>query len=368
MNNSSEAHLFIIWKNARYKEDEFIKEIGEKLRIVEVYEIDWSDEYYSSNLTRFYGQKLPNRSFKEKHCGKGEFLLIICEDNTPVYKERDTISRDIESVNSNVFDLKQKFRNMTGGGHKIHATNNQIETNHDLTLLLGVNVSDYDISNRESWNGNIVKLSQDLVGANGWVSAEQLFYTLNACEDYVVLRNFESLPNELTLLGHDDIDFLARNYTNMMFTLNGIKIYNKKYRVHYKLTIEGKEILCDIRYVGDGYYDKKWQENILDTKVKFNDIYIPNSTNHINSVLYHALIHKKEMASDYVLKLSKWFGNDCRITLRSKLESYMNDQGYTFTEPKDYSVFYTISRKSLRRKIFYLWLGLKIKLRGYLCV
>ena len=40
---------------------------------------------------------------------------------------------------------KEKFRDLTGGGHKIHSTNSPLETNHDLTLLLGINYNDYEI-------------------------------------------------------------------------------------------------------------------------------------------------------------------------------------------------------------------------------
>jgi len=355
----SEAHLFIIWKNARYKQEDILSIIDNKLRIVEVFDLEWSDKYFSSNMTRFYGQKLPDRSFKEKHCGKGAFLLVICEDKSPVYSDRDTISRDIESVNANIFDLKQHFRSLTGGGHKIHATNNPMETNHDLTLLLGINVVDYNIQERPSWNKEIVSLKKDLIGHSGWESLESFFYALNACEEYVVLRNFEGLPDQATLEGHDDIDFLVKNYNNFQFLLNGKKVFNKKYRVHYELTIANSKVLCDIRYIGDNYYDKKWQENILSTKRLLRGFYIPESTNHQMSVLYHALIHKKNIAGDYLTKLRTWFNTDSKIELTAKLNDYMKKYDYNYTEPDDLTVFYNKTEQTYSRKLFYAFINFK---------
>ncbi len=364
----SEPHLFIIWKNARDKQSEILSEIDKNLRIVEVSEVQWSDEYFSSNMTRFYGQKLPDRSFKEKHCGKGPFLLVICEDLDPKYRDRDTISRSVESVNINLFDMKQKFRGMTGGGHKIHATNNPIETNHDLTLLLGVNIEDYNISRKPNWDNKISKLQRDLSGSNGWKSAEEMFYVMNACEEYVVLRNFECLPEELTISGHDDVDFLVRNYDNFVFLINGRKVFNIKYRVHFELDVGDQRILCDIRSVGDDYYQGKWQEEILKTRMKHKCFYIPNEKQHKFSVLYHAIIHKKIIAEDYKSRLKSWFKTDDIGFLESNLQEFMISEDFIFVEPKDLSVFYNYQNMSFRRITFNLWLGFKLRLRRALNV
>jgi hypothetical protein len=365
MSTVSETHLFIIWKNARYKEKEFIEEIKNKLRIVEVCEVTWSNEAYSSNLTRFYGQKLPDRSFKEKHCGKGPFLLVICEDLSPKYNERDTISRDIERVNTNIFDLKQKFRNMTGGGHKVHATNNPIETNHDLSLLLGVNVEDYNVSQKQTWSGEISSLESDLVGCNGWESAEQLFYILNACEEYVVMRNFDGFPEKITLEGHDDVDLLVRDFDNFVYLLNGKKTFKKSYRVQYQVCINKHNVLFDIRSVGDEYFCRSWQEDILSTRTLKGEIYIPDEEMHNYSVLYHALVHKKSIANDYIIKLNSWFNTTDINKLSLILEGFLQDRKYNYVEPRDLSVYFSLSDNvSIRRKWFYFLLGFKFYIKG----
>ena len=100
-----ELHIIIIWQNARYKEKEIIQDIQQHLCISECIEVEWSPENVASNFTRFYGVKLPNRSFKEKECGRGKFLLLTVLDENPKYEFTET-SRGFELVNKNIFELK----------------------------------------------------------------------------------------------------------------------------------------------------------------------------------------------------------------------------------------------------------------------
>ena len=137
-----EVHLFILWENARKKENEILEDIRNNFNILGMYNIKWNKKLFSNNLSRFYGTNLPENSGKEQHCGNGDFLLVIVEDENPIYEERET-SKGIQIVNINMFDKKTYYRELTGGGHKIHATNSVAETNHDLALLLGKNVQDY---------------------------------------------------------------------------------------------------------------------------------------------------------------------------------------------------------------------------------
>ena len=147
--SEKELHLIIIWENGRFKEKEIINSISEKFELVEKYKVNWNKNLFGKNLTTFYGTNLPPKSEKEKHVGKGEFLLVTFYDYEPKYDYVKT-SRGLERVNVNIFSCKEKFRALTGGGHKIHSTNSPIETNHDLTLLLGINYNDYEKSLKKS--------------------------------------------------------------------------------------------------------------------------------------------------------------------------------------------------------------------------
>ncbi|MDQ0339454.1 hypothetical protein J2S00_002241 [Caldalkalibacillus uzonensis] len=366
MGARSELHLFIIWENARYKENKIIEDINHKLKILNIYEIKWSPGNFAKNLSRFYGTKLPDGSFKEKHCGRGPFLLIIVEDTNPKYRKRNT-SRGTEIVNINMFDAKSTYRDWTGGGHKIHATNSIQETNHDLTLLLGKNAEDYKKDYNTEWNGEITKLQEDIIGANGWDNIQQLFYVLNNTVNYVVLRNFECLPEQYNMKNHGDIDLLTDNYYDLCWITNAKKVFKPKYRVHYKVNIGGEEVYFDFRYLGDNYYDINWQKKILSNKVLMkNCFYAPDYVNYFYSLLYHVIVHKKTVADDYAERL--WLMSQQILNkeydytyfkninfLKSILDSFMIKNNYQYKEPVDRSVYFNNNlikiRISLGRKL-----------------
>ena len=170
---NKELHLFILWQNARYKESEILEDMAKYFTILKQYAITWTPQLVANNFTRFYGVNLPPNSFKEEECGRGEFLLCVVQDENPVYEVRMT-SRGPEKVNVNMFDAKDRYRSWTGGGHKIHGTNNEKETNHDLTLLIGMNVADF--LSKEASSTKYEALQKDIEGANGWESLEHMFY------------------------------------------------------------------------------------------------------------------------------------------------------------------------------------------------
>ena len=287
-----ELHLFILWERARAKEKEILKTIQSHLKILECYDIAWCKRDVANNFSRFYGTKLNNNSSKEKECGNGRFLLVTVLDESPEYGFLET-SRGHEYLNTNLFQLKKKFRNLTGGGHKVHSTNSTREANHDITLLLGKNYHDYLKTAPSEWDGSYKRLEQNLIGCNGWNNLEELFYTLNNTINYVVLRNHECLPKQFCTIEHGDIDILVDDYQNAAFLLNAKPVYKTPNRVHHRNIVNEQEVFWDIRYVGDEYYCKEWQEAMLSTKVTQNSINIQSPENYFYSLVYHACIHKK---------------------------------------------------------------------------
>ncbi len=360
---NKEINLFIIWEHARNKEDEIIDDLQETFKILGRYKVVWSSDKFSENLSRFYGRKLPSGSHKEKHCGKGPFMLVVVEDESPRYMERKT-SSGLEIVNVKTFDLKTKYREWTGGGHKIHCTNSKIEADHDLTLLLGCNCQDYRRNITVEWNGETTQFKQDLVGANGWKNIEQLFYVLNNTVEYVVLRNYEYLQESHSSDSHGDIDILTNNLIDTVWIINAKKVFRMKYRVQYQTIISDELVPFDIGYVGDGYYDVKWEENILKNRVKSKElIFVPSPIDHFYSLLYHAMIHKRRLSSEYREKLFKLYSENKgsyknRVEfenlekLRVELEKYMKENDYSYSEPHDLSVYFNqkISGESISFK------------------
>ena len=200
-----EIHLFIIWSKANTKKKKILSDIVNKFTILDVYNISWTKEKFSENLSRFYGQNLPANSKKEQHCGNETFTCIIVKDFNPKYERRQT-SKGLRIVNVNLFDSKKLYRLWTGGGHKIHATDNTKESKIQLMLLLKKKYNYYSTSNK-TFNKE-KQCNQDLIGTNGWESFEEVFDILNNTISYVILRNFETIHDEMNSL-HPDVDILT---------------------------------------------------------------------------------------------------------------------------------------------------------------
>ena len=262
-----EMHLLIIWERGRYQQEKIIEDLKNQFKILDVYEIEWTSKKVASNFTRFYGVKLPNRSFKEKECGRGPFLLFILWDENPIYEKRQTSHGD-ETVNVKMFDSKTKYRKWTGGGHKIHATNSPEETNHDITLLLGKNYEDYlkELSKKE-WDGNFRPLKRDITGAYGWETITHFFYVINNTLRYVVLRGDENLYSDGNSEEHADVDLLVENYKNAIFLMNGTQLCDFPIRPKVAITIKQRQFIFDLWDASLKYHSRAWHDSMLSNRI-----------------------------------------------------------------------------------------------------
>ncbi|TWX72951.1 hypothetical protein [Colwellia sp. C1TZA3] len=347
---NQELHLFIIWEKARVNEREMMRDLKSKFEIVDLCEVTWSEKHFSRNLTRFYGEKLPKGSHKERHCGTGPFLVIVVRDLAPNYSNRKTSkNRDI-SVNTNVFDLKEMFRRLSGGGHKIHATNDIKEFKHDIALLFGIESENYFIDD-SIISTAVRKLECDLIGADGWNNIVEFFYVLNHTIDYIVMRNFECLPHKYNMESHGDIDLLVSDYNECVFVTNAERVFKSKRRVHNKVNIGGEDVLFDFRFVGDEYYDKLWEEKLLATKV-FSEYgyYRPENEAYFYSLLYHGMVHKPFLSLDYQERLIE-LGNNIGINklvasdfdggrVYNILSGFLMCNSFIYSEPYDLTVYF----------------------------
>ena len=346
----NEIHLVILWSKALYKKEKILLDIKEKFQILDIYNVSWSKAKFSENLSRFYGENLPKNSGKEKHCGNDTFCCIIIRDMQANYDARET-SKGYKVVNTNLFDAKQLYRGWTGGGHKIHATDNINETKLQLALLFSKSYDDY----LKKPVTDIIEKNCDsnLVGFNGWSSFEELFHILNLTSNYVILRNFENLEEQLTSK-HPDVDLLVENKSQIVSILNAKPTNNKSYRVQYNVVIKNKNINFDLRYIGDDYFSYKWEREILLTKVKHKYFYIPSNENHFFTLLYHALIHKNEISLDYIqrfqeLKKDLPMNEYVDENLLDYLLNYMDNKSYQLVEAKDITVGF--NKKNLDKRV-----------------
>ena len=345
-------HLLIIWSNALEKKDEILHDINESFSVLKVIKVHWDKDLFLKNLIVFYAhsqrhlneaQYIKLLKGKMQHCGNSDFIFVIFEDKSPLMENRKT-SSGFALVNSNVFNKKEKYRELTGGGHKIHTSNDEWETNKDLTVLFGKNTHDFLKWIKEE---EFDTYSQNCVGVNGFVSIRQLFYLLNNTIKYCVLRNHECLPDQYHVEGHGDIDLLVENKNYIKYLTLAHDVHHLPYRVYHTIRIANKDVPFDFRYVGDWYYDKRWEQEILENRQLISKgFYVPNDEDQFYTLLYHAYIQKKAVADDYINKLSFYASKISVNYIPSVsnsvhlLDSFLKRNKFEYVRPTDKTVFF----------------------------
>ena len=188
-------------------------------------------------------------------------------------------------------------------------------------------------------------------------SIKVLFERINGLEiNYIVLRNYEDLMTDSFLGQHPDIDFLCDNRKVLVDAIDAKTKIDYDDGIHYLVEIGGIEVPVDIREVGDGYYDKKWEQDMLQSRVLFKELcYIPNKENYYYSLLYHALIQKDKVSEDYI-KIFRNIERELKIqdtfNHLDRLEAYMEMKNYQYVYPDDICVGFNIekSKKDLIEK------------------
>lgn len=155
--------------------------------------------------------------------------------------------------------------------------------------------------------------------------------------DYVVMRGFDNLFESVN--NGEDIDILVSNKEKFV-ELTGAVPKDKESKFNYLVDIGGQEVEVDLRSVGDGYYDEKWEKNLLNSKIIRDGFMIPHGEVYDYSIVYHVLIHKEKISSKYYKELEKKFGTYSRQKLIGILVRYMTEHGYSIEIPIDVGVYY----------------------------
>ncbi len=170
-----------------------------------------------------------------------------------------------------------------------------------------------------------------------WESLQEFFGILNNHVDYLMLRNYENLLDNILNAEHPDIDILCRDIDEVLAVISSrSRTKDKNDKIHREVLINNQWVDIDIRYVGDGYYDSKWEKNMLDTKVKYkNMFYVMEQENYYFSLLYHALVQKYSVSKDYSIRLQ---GLAKALNIKQALsidvlQDFMLKNGYYYTYP-----------------------------------
>ena len=341
----SETQLIVLWEFARCEELRIVDDIRTRFSIVHDEILNWPDDPVAC-FGRFYGANLPDANGKVRHCGGGAFRMLIVTDPHPAYGLRET-SRGLERVNLNLFDAKIRYREWTGGGHKVHTTNSVAEAERDIFLLTGHTASEWAQGRPD---GDSVVLP----GQAGWKSLREIFAFLDRLLPYAVLRNAETLPDAFDPTVHGDIDLLVENAEATASLLGARKVYPEPHRVHYEVTVAGQPVRFDFRFIGDDYYDAAWERRMLERRVSAKGVWLLHPEDAFFALVYHALFQKREIARDYVAKAAAlaaaaglaW--TDYADALL-QLEGFLAREDYGKPRPVDASVYWNTRLVSWRK-------------------
>lgn len=183
---------------------------------------------------------------------------------------------------------------------------------------------------------------------------------------YLVLRNFESLSNtDLFLMeGHLDIDILCQDSQEIVRILD-LETDRKDIPpfkgdgIHYTIRIKNVPVSLDLRYVGDGYYCRAWEKDMLERKIRQDFFYVMNEEDYFYSLIYHSILQKRFFSEDYRQRLIEMaidlevnVGNAQIDDFLSVLQIYMKKNDYQYEYVKDFTVpcrFNLVDQKMIKR-------------------
>ena len=176
---------------------------------------------------------------------------------------------------------------------------------------------------------------------------QQVIDKLNADSvNYLILRNYECLlDDQIYVGGHEDIDILCDMSSSVVKSLDAISNREKEDNTHYHIFVGGNRVNLDLRSVGDGYYCKEWQREMLRNKKVYRGFYVMTEEDYYYSLIYHAIFQKKFFTEEYRLRLremSKKLGFKMVIFDREHyiedLCVYMKSKNYKFVYAEDPSI------------------------------
>ena len=320
----------------------------------------------SSNFTT-YNKKTHSRSVCYNNLKNNDLIEIMSQRLD--YREYLEYILDygfIISPHGNGLDCTRTWESILLGLIPIvkKSTLDRLYTNLPVMIVNDWNEITLDKLKRFKDNCNI-KETYDLLYTDFWenkfkkdrmyINIRPLQLIFDKLTNYVVLRGYDDLHKKIPLLKNsDDIDILVTE-KNDIVKLCGNNI----------VVINNERVKFDRRYIGDNYYDSKWQKNMIATKVKRHFFYILDESNNYYATLYHSLIHKGKIHNKYE-KLYKTFENKHKlnsdiISRYYQLLKFMFKNKYTFPRAIDSGVgffknkyklnLFIIRKKGMEREV-----------------
>ena len=346
--------LFVVWPAGRTQDLRVLERLAAAFDILDVTEAVWTPELTAAAYARFYQARMvpPHRPSLLEVRGVGAALVVAVLDPKPAWVGLDSHLLDRrDRVNRRFAEARDGLADLVGAG-PLHAAENAAQAVREYMLLLERDAA--QAVRRGAWDGRVDRLERDLAGTGGWTDVRHMFRVLNTGAPYVVLRNYEGLAELDFLPGHTDIDILTSDYVQTISLLGAESRIRSlpRWGGRFDVVIGSGPVICDLRFPGDQYYEPAWAREILRTRRPHRDgFYVPDPDELLDTLLYHAVVHKPEVRPDYQVRLAELARDRSRTgwevealanrtTSQQILDDRLAARGYSVRRPKDPTVFF----------------------------
>lgn len=327
-----EIHTILIWNPPEHfdKAEAYIRD--ERLEVVHQERIEMDLPKQKKLCQSVYGGG--------NHVKNNSIHLWIIRDMSPIYRwEQATACKQV--LNANMKDHKERLRTILGGSKDAYHTAHTSYNVHEALLVLKPLGLDH------------------LAPRPTFASFRELFQKLEMDPHlrYVVQRSFHELKNPPAWFGGKDVDVLVNDYYHFK-ALTGARGHGKAmrdndngYKIQNTVSIGGKEIAFDVRFVGDDYVDSRWEHDMLrrsvTTTVGNVTFHIPCHDDELYSLLYHVLVQKPDPShSKHRPKLRELLGVQALPSVEElwrMLREFVASSGYEFKRPRDKGVGFALN-------------------------
>jgi hypothetical protein len=316
-------HLFsiILWPPVQHLFSEIIGKIQKDISLIHGMSINMGNMHqfiqktYELDVRCHKPYLIDKEEFFKKFEPKIQLLQFVIE--TPNF--------DHQNVSQSAVQLKNKYRAMI-----------KPQLNEYIRDII-IHVSD-----NETEAYNIVDYVKQLLLEGKYIidtpqytpSLYDFFIHIISDLNVVVLRNFMNLKNNFPKYP-DDVDILTDDYDKIFNKIKPYLLQIDNPNVGHILKYNNQLIKLDIRVIGDNYYDINWEKDILMSKFKFKDYYIPTKEYYLYSILYHCLVHKDTISEKYKNLISDNFNTLDKNLLQIKMNEYLLEKKYSIVKPND---------------------------------
>jgi len=353
-----DLHLLASWDHRPGSAAQLEDRVESSLPIVGRYRVEWSSTHTARNLERLR-QVWPSLPPPAGHADRAPSLhLLVVEDPAGRYGYLPDTGGRIRLTNLAVRRLTERSTAEVAGGTVTCATDHVNGFLAGAALLLGPQL----LAELVAGGTNPSTLTQreaDLVGAEGWADLQELFRVLSWSVPYVLLRSRGSLL-QTPIREVGDVDLLCASPAVVAAVANATKLSPDPFNAGHRCTVDGEPLRLDLHAVGDGYYDARWQSEMLERAALSDDgIVTPRADDLFFSLLYHVKLHKSSVARHHRDRLC---GLAPRIGLALEppdlddddevarlLGGYLVASSYPVAEPRDRAVAAGLQRPFVQR-------------------